>query len=308
MKCRLLFVLSLVLLSGFTADAQRMRARWKAYRYEWSAGIGASNFLGDLGGANAIGTNGFKDLELSLTRPALTVGFRYKIAQNFSLHSHLTYGHVRGDDKLTEEFFRNNRNLNFKSDIFEFNLNFEAALLNQRQGGIYRLRGVKRLTTYETSIYAFAGIGVFRFNPKGELNGEWYRLQPLGTEGQGLSPARERYDLVQICVPMGIGARYFFNRRMGVGFEFGIRKTFTDYIDDVSKTYYDNEAIKQKYGQVAALLADPRASSLNGTDADDVITAPGQQRGDPRDNDAYMFAVISIHYKLRTGRSNFPVF
>ncbi|MFM9008991.1 MAG: hypothetical protein ACKORE_10475, partial [Bacteroidota bacterium] len=232
----------------------------------------------------------------------------YKIAQNFSLHSHLTYGHVRGDDKLTEEFFRNNRNLNFKSDIFEFNLNFEAALLNQRQGGIYRLRGVKRLTTYETSIYAFTGIGVFRFNPKGELNGEWYRLQPLGTEGQGLSPARERYDLVQICVPMGIGARYFFNRRMGVGFEFGIRKTFTDYIDDVSKTYYDNEAIKQKYGQVAALLADPSKSSLNGTDADDVITAPGQQRGDPRDNDAYMFAIISIHYKLRTGRSNFPVF
>ena len=95
---------------------------------------------------------------------------------------------------------------------------------------------------------------------------------------------------------------------MGVGFEFGVRKTFTDYIDDVSKTYYDNEAIKQKYGQVAALLADPSVSSSNSNVDDDVITAPGQQRGDPRDNDAYMFAVISIHYKLRTGRSNFPVF
>lgn len=301
-----------MLLTGSFAQAQRLRARWKAYRYEWSVGLGASNFLGDLGGANAIGTNGFKDLELSLTRPALSAGIRYKLSENFSLNSHVTYGHVRGDDKLTEEYYRNNRNLNFKSDIFEINLNFEAAILTQRQGGIYRLRGVKRATTFETSFYAFAGIGVFHFNPKGLYNDEWIRLQPLGTEGQGISEAREPYKLTQVCIPLGIGTRYFFNRRMGVGFEFGIRKTFTDYIDDVSKTYYDNAAILQKYGSVAAELADPSFTSMssdplvNGTDGG--ITAAGQQRGDPRDNDAYMFAIISLHYKLRTGRSNFPVF
>ncbi|MBK8415745.1 MAG: hypothetical protein IPL22_15345 [Bacteroidetes bacterium] len=38
------------------------------------------------------------------------------------------------------------------------------------------------------------------------------------------------------------------------------------------------------------------------------ITAAGQQRGDPRDKDAYMFAIISINYKIRTGRSAFPMF
>jgi hypothetical protein len=86
-----------------------------------------------------------------------------------------------------------------------------------------------------------------------------------------------------------------------MGFEFGIRKTFTDYIDDVSKTYYDNDAISQANGPIAAALADP---SLVETPATNV----GSQRGDPSDKDAYMFMIFSIHYKLRTGRTNFPIF
>lgn len=297
----------LLLAFSSVSEAQRLRARWKAYRYEWSFGLGASNFLGELGGANAIGTNGLKDLEFSLTRPAVSVGLRYKIAPAFSVHSHLTYGHVKGDDKLTKEFFRSNRNLNFKSNIYEFNVNFEAALLSQSQGGIYRLRGVKRMNTFEGSLYGFVGIGVFHFNPKGFYNDEWYELQPIGTEGQGISPAREKYKRTQLCIPMGIGGRYYFNRRWGVGFELGIRKTFTDYIDDVSKTYYDKSLIiaanPSMDPNVVANLVDP---SLSGNDAN--ITAPGQQRGDPRDNDSYMFAIISLHYKIRTGRTNFPIF
>lgn len=302
MKKHLLICFAFLTLFTSVSEAQRLRARWKAYRYEWSAGIGASNFLGELGGANQIGTNGFKDLELSLTRPALTVGLRYKLTPFFSIHSHLTYGHVRGDDKLTEEPFRRNRNLNFKSDILEFNVNFEAALLSQREGGLYRLRGVRRSNSFEGSLYGFLGIGVFHFNPKGQLGDKWYALQPLGTEGQGISQARDKYKRTQICVPIGIGARYFFNRRWGVGLEFGIRKTFTDYIDDVSKTYYDINSIAQASGDIAAQLSDPSLGLF------ETSTLEGQQRGDPRDKDAYMFAIFSLHYKIRTGRSNFPVF
>lgn len=298
----------LLLVFSTISEAQRLRARWKAYRYEWSFGMGASNFLGELGGANAIGTNGFKDLEFSLTRPSLSVGLRYKIAPSLSLHTHLTYGHLKGDDKLTKEFFRNNRNLNFKSDIYEVNLTLEGALISHKTvGGIYRLRGVRRMTTFEGSLYGFIGIGAFRFNPKGFYNDKWYELQPIGTEGQGISPAREKYKRTQLCIPIGFGGRYFFNRRWGVGFEFGIRKTFTDYIDDVSKTYYDKSLIiaanPSLDPNVVSNLVDP---SLSGNDAS--ITAPGQQRGDPRDNDSYMFAIISLHYKIRTGRSNFPIF
>ncbi len=282
-------------------NAQRVRARWKAYRWEYMVGIGASNFLGELGGADQIGTNGLKDLEFSKTGPVLSAGLRYKITPFLAAHMHGTFATVAGDDKLTKEEFRNNRNLNFKSNIYELNVNFEASILTQREGGLYKLRGMRRTPSYEASLYAFAGVGVFHFNPKGELNGKWYDLQPLGTEGQGISPAREKYSRTQICIPVGLGFRYFFNRRWGVGFEYGIRKTFTDYIDDVSKTYYDNGAIKATYGSEAALLADP---SIN----KDGQALAGEQRGDPGDRDAYMFAVLSLHYKIRTGRTNFPVF
>ena len=44
---------------------------WKFSRQELQFGIGASNFLGDLGGANAIGTHGIKDYRFSMTRPTL---------------------------------------------------------------------------------------------------------------------------------------------------------------------------------------------------------------------------------------------
>lgn len=295
-------IVILLLMTAHVLKAQRVRARWKAYRWEYMAGIGASNFLGELGGADQIGTNGFKDLEFKETRQVLTVGLRYKITPFLALHSHGTFASISGDDKLTKEPFRNNRNLNFKSNIYELNLNFEASILTQREGGLYKLRGMRRTPSFEASAYVFAGVGVFHFNPKGLYQGKWYELQPLGTEGQGISPARSKYKRTQLCVPVGFGFRYFFNRRWGVGLEYGIRKTFTDYIDDVSKTYYDNEAIKVQYGEVAAHLADPSLGKKEGQ------TLPGEQRGDPRDRDAYMFAVFSIHYKIRTGRTNFPVF
>jgi hypothetical protein len=304
MKKQLLGIFLLLLILPSFAQAQRLRARWKAYRYEWSFGLGASNFLGELGGANQIGTNGFKDLEFSMTRPAVAIGLRYKLTPNFSLHSHLTYGSVKGDDALTEEYFRNNRNLHFRSRIIEANINFEAALLSSREGGIYRLRGVRRSSSFEASAYAFVGIGVFNFDPKAKVGDDWVRLQPLGTEGQDISPAREKYKLTQVCIPIGIGGRYFINRRWGLGLELGVRKTFTDYIDDVSRTYYDNAAIEAKYGPLAAQLADPSISAALAGEP----TEAGEQRGDPRDNDAYMFAVFSVHYKLRTGRTNFPIF
>ena len=301
MKKHCLFILLLILLLPAYSHAQRVRARWKAYRYEWSGGIGASNFLGELGGANQVGTHGFKDFEFKATRPNVCVGFRYKLTPFFALHSHITVGGVSGDDALTEEYFRKNRNLNFRSTIYEINCNFEASLLAQKEGGLYKLRGIRRSSTYEVSAYAFAGIGLFHFNPKGKLDGRWVALQPLGTEGQGISPARNKYSLTQICIPVGFGFRYFFNRHLGIGLEYGIRYTFTDYIDDVSKTYYDPQAILAANGPDAAALSDPSIVKNDKFISD-------QQRGDPRHNDSYMFAVFSIHYKIKTGRASFPIF
>ncbi len=294
-------ILLLFLCPAF-ANAQLIKNRWKAYRTELHFGVGPTNFLGELGGANQIGTHYFKDLEFTMTRYAFSGGVRYKLSPNFAINTHLTFGKVAGDDALTTEFYRSYRNLSFKSNVWELNAVFEAYILKEQIGHRYKLRKVKGRRGFEIGVYAFAGAGLFHFDPKAELNGKVVRLQPLGTEGQGLVTTREKYHLTQFCIPMGIGFKYSFNRRWGIGLEYGIRKTFTDYIDDVSKTYYDNEIIRSEKGDVAAELADRSDGSFPN------VTSAGQQRGDPRYKDTYMFAVFNVSYKLRTGRVSYPLF
>ncbi len=297
MKKAILLLLTAILLIPAISDAQR----WKRQRYEFSFGAGASNFLGELGGANQIGTHYFRDLEWSMTRLALSVGLRYKLSNYFAFKSHLTYGRVAGDDKLTTEFFRNYRNLNFYSDIYEFNITFEGAFQQEQIGHRYRLRKVKGLKGYEIYTYLFAGAGVFYFDPKTNYNGTIVRLQPLGTEGQGFVATRTKYSLVQLCIPVGIGFKYTLDRSWGVGLDLGFRKTFTDYIDDVSTTYFDF-ANYSGSDPLSAALSDRSNHSRP------QITGAGQQRGDPRENDSYMFAIFSLNYKLTNGRGSLPRF
>ncbi len=297
MKKALLALLAIIILLPESSSAQR----WKRQRYEFSAGIGISNFLGELGGANQIGTHYFKDLEWSQTRLALAVGLRYKLSNYFALKSHLTYGRVSGDDKLTQEFFRNYRNLSFFSDIYEFNINFEGAFQQEQVGHRYRLRKVRGIRGYELYTYAFIGAGVFHMDPKADFKGTSIRLQPLGTEGQGLVASRSKYSLFQFCIPVGIGFKYTIDRQWGIGLELGLRKTFTDYIDDVSTTFFDFASYPGS-DPLAAIVAD----RSNGTKPQ--ITAAGAQRGDPRENDSYMFAIFSINYKLSSGRGFLPRF
>ncbi|MFM7218081.1 MAG: DUF6089 family protein [Bacteroidota bacterium] len=297
MKKFLLLVFALLFTLPFVGEAQR----WKRQRFEFSVGAGVSNFLGELGGANQIGTNYFKDLEWSMTRFALAAGIRYKLSNYFALNSHLTYGRVSGDDKLTTEKFRSYRNLNFFSDIYEFNVNFEGAFQQEQIGHRYRLRKVRGVRGYELYMYGFVGLGVFYYDPKTEYNGSVVRLKPLGTEGQGYVSTRSEYKNFGVCIPVGIGFKYTIDRYWGLGLELGIRKTFTDYIDDVSTTYFDFSSYSN-VDPLAVQLADRSDNS------EPYITAPGQQRGDPRDKDSYMFAIFSVNYKLKTGRGGLPHF
>lgn len=283
----------------FISDAQR----WKRYRYEVVYGIGATNFLGDLGGADQIGTDYFKDLEMKLTRPAAQLAMRYKITELTSLKMGFSYGVVAGDDNTTAYDDRFNRQFHFKSPIVEFGATYEFMFLKERAGHRYSLRGVKGIKKLELYPYGFFGFSAFYFNPKAKDpdSGKWTGLRNLNTEGQGIVPTRKQYGLFNVAMPMGMGFKYAVDRRWLIGIEYGIRKTFTDYIDDVSTTYMDPTIINNNYGPTAAYFADPTGGTWEGAYA-------GQQRGDPTDNDSYMFLIFSVNYKLRTGRNNLPKF
>lgn len=283
---------------------------WKFYRHEIHFGLGASNFLGELGGADRIGTNGLRDLEFTLSRPTIEAAYHYVISPYFKARANLLYGRIKGDDRLTSEPFRNNRNLHFRSPIAEFSLQIQYFPFKEKITHLYRIRGTRGKKTSFLSPYLSAGIGAFYFNPRGKYtDGKWYSLQPLGTEGQGLPGGPKKYSRFQVCLPVGIGLNYALNKVWSIGLELNARVTFTDYIDDVSTTYYDNAAILTANGPVAAYFADPSNHDPNliaqsGSDP----TTTGFQRGDLSDKDRYMFAIFSVHYRFLKGRMHMPKF
>ncbi len=285
---------------------------WKFYRHEVRFGLGASNFLGELGGANQEGTHGLKDFEFNMTRPAVEVGYSYFLSPLFKLRGNLVYGRLNGDDKLTKERFRNNRNLHFRSPIIELAGMVEFHPFGERFDKANRMRGTKGGSTLGYwSPYIAAGIGGFWFNPKAKspTSGKWVALQPLGTEGQGLPGGPAPYKRIGLCIPLSIGVNYALSREWSIGFEMGGRITFTDYIDDVSGNYYDNAAIRAAKGNEAAHFADPNLGLIPPFADGHYIYDPtkaGMQRGQPDQNDRYLFAIISVHYRFLKGRSHPP--
>lgn len=250
-----------------------------------------------------------------MTRPALSGGYRYKVSQYYALRYSILYGRIKGDDALTQERYRNNRNLHFRSAVAETAIINEFFFFKERTGHLYRFKGVKGLKGGFISPYVFAGIGVAYFTPYGQFtDGKWYNLRSLGTEGQGIIPGKSEYRRITAVIPYGFGIKYAVDKQWNVGLEYGLRKTFTDYMDDVSTEYYYKNEIGAKNGTIAEYFADPSLDpSFNlsrtttpQTDATGKTTFP--QRGDPTDNDAYMFMVISVSYKMLKGRFNLPKF
>lgn len=293
-----LFVIACALASVGQGQYFRTSTYWKTHRQELSVGLGVTNFLGELGGRNQIGSPFVWDLEMSQTKPALSLGYRYYVAKIMAVRFSGTYGVLAGNDNLTKEPFRENRNLSFTSTVIEGQLCFEVMPLQERPGHLYDLRGVKGVAPTRMGLYFFAGIGGFYFNPKTTLVGQRISLRPLGTEGQGLPDGPEEYQLTQICIPMGVGIRKALNKTMVVGLELQYTKTFTDYIDDVSGSYYDKTTLLETRGPLAAYLSDPSLGGIAGQ------SATGQQRGDPTDKDGYIFLKAQFHYKIYKTRDN----
>ena len=176
-------------------------------RKEYVIGIGASNFLGELGGANQIGTNFVKDLEFSATRPSAAFGLRYKFTKRWAVKGGLYYQLLSGADNLTKEPFRHNRNLSFRTHIFELSAQAEVYFTKEQPGHRYKIKNAKGMKNYDIQFYGFLGVGGFFYNPQAKYGGNWVNLQPLSTEGQGLAGGPKKYSRVSVCIPYGLGVK-----------------------------------------------------------------------------------------------------
>jgi hypothetical protein len=276
---------------------------WKHQRKEFIFGIGASNFLGDLGGLNKVGKDySPADLDWAVTRPSGHIGYRYRLGPWLLSKTLLSYAVLKGDDKLTSEPSRRNRNLSFRNHLAVLPTQLEVIIYNSEEfGHKYKPMGVKGKRHTNTLIYLFSGATFFTHVPQGMGDGGWTNLRPLHTEGQGLPGGPKQYKSIGAGIPMGIGAKIGLDAMWRMTFELTYTKTFTDYMDDVSGVYYDNAAIENAYGAEAAYFADRSAGYFPGW------TNPGEMRGDSGEKDAYLMFNVSmvrnITYK-RTGRKS----
>jgi hypothetical protein len=269
------------------------------YKYEVCGGVGIANFLGDLGGANQVGTHLLKDFEFKATRPSLSAGFRYKANPYYAFKGMLTFGMVSGADNLTQDIYRNNRNLSFRSPILELSAQIEGYFMREKTGKLYKISGVKGKRQRKSTAYVLTGVGIFFYSPSAinPADGKRYRLRKLHTEGQGLPGGPKQYSNFSLCVPIGIGMKYAIDKRWSIGGEIAFRKTFTDYIDDVSGVYYDKVSIQEAYGVPAAQLADPSLGKIPGATLPN-SDGSGAQRGETKYKDSYMFFEVTVGYKF----------
>lgn len=231
--------------------------------------IGGSNYFGDLSQFGRL-----KDTKLSGG-----IIYRYNVHSRMSLRANLSYGKVTANDADSKIDLIRNRNLNFESDIFELAGGLEFTYLPFFLGS----------EKYRGTAYILAEIGMFRMNPKTEYNGEMIELHPIGTEGQGSSlNNKKNYSLTQLCVPLGVGVKFALGKKATINLEYGIRKTFTDYLDDVgSNTYVDAATLAAENGPMAAALSN---RSLDGSRYG--------KRGNSATSDWYSFYGAMVTFRL----------
>ncbi|MCK4664347.1 MAG: hypothetical protein KAT68_15870 [Bacteroidales bacterium] len=285
---------------------------WKKYRYEFSYGIGASNFNGDAGAVkNNTLLSDYIWFSPSSWRPVFQIGLAYKLKPRINVKLDLTSGWLSADDRYGDWAARN---LQFRALIIEPSLNIEFYVVKEKKRKNIRRYGKimkRKFQNFNLPTYFFAGVGGLYFNPKGKYkNGTWYALQPLGTEGQGIDGRDNPYSRFALSFPFGMGIKYSINNRMLIGIEAGMRYALTDYLDDVGGTYYDTQEIRDYHTDepdIADYFSRKHAYYPNDTEQGSIVNGNGNPKGGEF-IDAYQFLTFTVTYKLKTARNGLPRF
>lgn len=263
----------------------------------WEAGVSAGgvNCLTDLGGKSGAGKRFIKDINWNNSRICGGLYGALSYRNFLAARLELFFGAVNAADSVLKDdgsasYGRYLRNLHFRSDIIETSVLFEFHPLQ-----LYNNLKDKRPSV--VSPFVTAGIGLFSFNPQARFNNTWINLSVLHTEGQGLPqyPGRNLYRLRQCNVPMGLGIRYQVSAMLTMRLELVYRKLWTDYLDDVSRTYIDPADLShhssQPFAYLATRLADQRLISSS-------VYEAGAIRGNPKNKDAYFSGMVRIGVTL----------
>lgn len=256
-------------------------------------GLGMSTYWGDLNSPSFM-----KNLTKN-SGIAVQLHYRKMFNHRIGLKTGLTFGSFKGSDIHSTLEWQLQRNLNFKSSITELAI----------MGEYYLLRFDTEPGSRIFSPYLTAGLASFWFNPKTIYNGSEVRLQPLGTEGQGMPGRPEKYRLQSFSIPFGAGTKITLTETLNIGLEVVIRRTFTDYIDDLSTTYVNYDDLNTSNGTLAANLGN-RMNEYFGQ-LEPVELPTGAQRGGSKVDDYYVMTMVTVNFmftdwkgKRRFGKGN----
>jgi hypothetical protein len=273
--------------------------------FEAGGSIGSLYYAGDIGGR----TSGLTGLIQNKTSPASLLGcldFGYTPVRFMQVRLSVLIGSVQAADSLLnpitqQETIKKTRNLHFRSPIREASILFAVHPFDFYNSESIWLR--------KFSTYLLFGAGFFKFNPKGWYQNPtgpdgWVALKPLRTEGQGMMdyPDSQEYKLHALNLQIGVGIRYLISPKLSVALEIINRRTYTDYLDDVSRTYIDNDAFETYFGtssklaETAKQLANNPAFKNNGNYIPGFF--PGSLRGSPVSKDYYYGTTLRIGYRL----------
>lgn len=176
-------------------------------RSEIGLGIGTFNYTGDL----------VRTYDITTSKLAGTAFYRSNISNVISLRTSITAGKIGASDKKTPiDVFAQKRDASFDLFLFEAAGTFEYHFLDWRDS--------KRRLRFTP--YLFAGVGMFGIS--------------------GVEQKAAEYSNIQMAIPFGGGMKYVLNPKYYIAFEIGIRKTFFDYMDNISD---GNPSIKNfQYG------------------------------------------------------------
>ena len=249
---------------------------------EFGIGIGAAHYFGDL------------NTRAKLNRPkmAATVFFRKNFSNYISARLGVSFARIGYSDVYnSDNEYMHRRNLSFNSNVWELAV----------QGDFNFFRFMPGEPGFNFTPYITLGVGAFSYDPFAYLGKEKIFLRPLGTEGQGTTqyPDRKQYSTMGFSIPFGAGIKYSINERFNIAFEVLHRYTNTDYLDDVSKTYV-NPAIfpaNADNSPSQAFLLSDRSYEVG-----EPIGIPGRQRGNSKQKDQFITAMIHLTFNLQSYR------
>lgn len=318
--CLMFYVSQVVVHAQDCPTRQNFRKRSGSVS-EISMSVGATHYFGDLNTYNLSERRIVGKINAENMYPALSFNYRFYPNRFFDAKLGVLYTRLRGSDQhnettddFTYSWFRKYRNLTFRTDLLEISLSGEINIIGFEPGNMRK----------RFSPFVAAGLGMIVFDPKAPYSSSWIhdqmdnskgiiqnpfnyqydrwiRLQPLGTEGQGLPGYANKYKLVQPMYTLGLGIKCNITPKVNLSWQLNHHFTFTDYLDDVSTLYPDVNDFYRYYDyEKATLIAhlSVRSKEVDPTGQYEYITAARQQRGSPKYNDSYLSSVLTLGLKL----------